>query len=600
LVGATYSHRTKYKSRVDFGKNEPPKVFFRARPFLPGEYFKTTCRKDAFLIVYYQHRHRWRRNNSFQGPYRQDEPRGSKKPQEQPQIPISSITKRKLNVFQFGAQLKDRLVNETMAVTTLGPTNSDDKENSMVGTKYGTPSQKTKSGLKPSPQRDQTKSRKDIPRTPAGRLAMPDLIGMVDAQRVEMESSPGERIMWDLTKSVIHTSTTPITMGRVKKRARSSSPTSSPARTSAHFAGSRGMFDLQRLSQTLKTPQIDPGYELWDRYALKTDKTTPQRPQNPALAHIMDTPSPKSSKAGLSGKGEGNLRKSIGRSNSCGTEWPTKRRRVAEYEGMSENDIFSETLNTGPSKFSLVNSLLEKVQEGYNSTSCTGTLAESSSSSPIPNGKEFHEELSSPLGQKVPEIANTNVEENPLPAYRPDINEPMAQPNLPQPKPSLSDYGDFDEEVFDEGIMGTAETNQGLFSAHHIETSQSILPNVSEKRLLRNCGDVTKHSNTSPLTSDEDEFDDMDEDLCAADLEDLVARYDMGPPETAASSEPAAMEAVVKGQGTNTAVQRDSVESDDEYGNDLDDFDYEEAEASFTEHLQQSASALPPVCSKFS
>jgi hypothetical protein len=316
----------------------------------------------------------------------------------------------------------------------------------------------------------------------------------------------------------------------------------------------------------------------------------------------MDTSSPQSSKGGSSAKGEGNLRKSLGRSNSCGTEWPTKKKRVAELEELSGNDIFSEAFNAGPSKLSLVNALLEKVQEGYSSAYGLRASAEPSSSSPIPHRKEFKEEWSSPLRQKVPEMENFQVEQStPLNCHQGTSKLMAQESDTFKPKPCLSDYGDFDEEVFNESIVETTETKLELTSTLLQGEYQHILPKVPEKSVSAEFDEATKHVPTHPLKNEDDEFDDMDEDLYAADLEDLVARYDTGPLKAATSSRPATVEVGVKDHGHNTVVQRDPVdESDDEYGNDFDEFDFEEAEATFANHLQQSASSLPSVRTRFS
>jgi hypothetical protein len=477
---------------------------------------------------------------------------------------------------------------------TFGDTNSDNKENSVVGTCYGTPLRRTNTGLKQSPQYDdQANFRKDIPRTPAGRLAVPDLIGLMDSRRVEMEGSPGERLMWDLTKVAIHGSASlHSTSRRVKKRARSSSPTSSPARTPICVSNEGRVFDLNRPSQTLKTSQVDPGYELWDRYTLKTDKSTPKERQNPSLAHIMNTSSPQSSRAGFSVKGKGSKRRWIGRSNSCGTEWPTKRRRVTDSEGHFGNNISSETLSTGPSRISLVNALLEKVPEAYNSTSCPN---EPLGSSPSPRRKELGEEQSSRL-QKLSGISKSQAEQNPPLSSCPDISEPMIQePILLGSESSPSDYGDFDDEALDYSIMEPTETIP-VFSAA-LEIKQNNLFSEPGDHGSEKFDEVTEHTHMHSLKNEENEFDDLDEDFSAADLEDLEAKYDTRPLDAVA---PEVVEVGAEDQGNHVGVQQEYVNSDDEYGNDFDDLDYEEAEAPFTQYFQQSNCSLPSVRSTLS
>jgi hypothetical protein len=97
-----------------------------------------------------------------------------------------------------------------------------------------------------------------------------------------------------------------------------------------------------------------------------------------------------------------------------------------------------------------------------------------------------------------------------------------------------------------------------------------------------------------------DEFGGLDEEVCADDLESVVARYDLGLPiEDAASS--GSVE-VGKGVDTQSSVQARSCEadSDDEFGDGFSDLDFEAAEAAATQSLQHSASNSATVGVKIS
>ena len=208
---------------------------------------------------------------------------------------------------------------------------SNDKENAEVGS--ARPRAAVQEGGTRSAQSKLPEPvKKDIPSTPAGRLALTDLIGMGDVKRAVQDISPEDRIEWDVMGSNPGKT-------RARKRARSSSPLASPPGQLAAFISSRA--------------QVDPGSEIWGRYSLIGSNVPTPQASVPALAHIMHTSSPQPSKDNTtprSGRG-------IRRTNSCGNQFP-KRRRV----GANENDdVFTESVNIGPSKLSV---LLERVQEG--------------------------------------------------------------------------------------------------------------------------------------------------------------------------------------------------------------------------------------------
>ncbi|KAH9208381.1 hypothetical protein DL95DRAFT_395323, partial [Leptodontidium sp. 2 PMI_412] len=241
-------------------------------------------------------RGQWNRNKSFQGP--QSTTSEAKPLQEKPPIPISTATKNKLSVFQFGGHAKK---DGTKPVISL--ISDDEKENE--GAKGRKPAAAKAQNGEPKSSQEQpalpTSARKPVPSTPAGRLALPDLIGMGDVRRPVQSVSPEERIEWD-QKEKGSGSGAFGGIRRARKRARSSSPTgSSPARA-LH-------------------PQVDPGSELWGRYSFSgSNAPTPQGLPVPALAHLMQTSSPQPTKEGVAPRSGSGLR----RANSCGNQFPKR------------------------------------------------------------------------------------------------------------------------------------------------------------------------------------------------------------------------------------------------------------------------------------
>lgn len=224
-------------------------------------------------------------------------------------------------------------VNEQDAVDDNGQTIMEKRDITELGGQSFAEGRKNTSEAFESIHSDHIRS--DFPSTPAARLALPDLIGMEDVRRVVQDISPEDRIEWDR-----HSSASSFGLRRAKKRARSSSPISSPA------------------VQTYLNPQINPSSELWGRYSLSgSNAPTPQETTVPALAHIMQTSSPRPSKDGTTPRSVAGFR----RTTSCGSQFP-KRRRVT---GLEDDDIFSECATIGPSKLSV---LIERVQEGFAQT----------------------------------------------------------------------------------------------------------------------------------------------------------------------------------------------------------------------------------------
>ena len=146
-------------------------------------------------------------------------------------------------------------------------------------------------------------------------------------------------------------------------------------------------------------------------------------------------------------------------------------------------------------------------------------------------------------------------------------------------------------------MVNSISTSLGLLE----EGTQSQTLPWDELHVGRSADMETTCNPPSQKNEDED-FDDMDEDTCAEDLEFMVARYDSG-----LSVEDAMSSGSVKGAkgfktGASELVTQTKVsgaESEDEFGDNFSYTDFEAAEAAATQSLQHSANSQVPVRIKF-
>ncbi|KAL2133720.1 hypothetical protein VTI74DRAFT_1846 [Chaetomium olivicolor] len=371
--------------------------------------------------------------------------------------------------------------------------------------------------------------------TPAGRASWRDLLRKSEAPREDENQSPSERILWrndlDANQPV---AMSPLLARRGRKRARSSSPVSSPA--SKHVTPT---VDVKKLAQVLKTPRADPALELWDRFSVPGTNTSPSGLTNPLLAQLMVSSSPRPK----DGSGLGNerpLRKAI----SCGAHWP-KRRKVERAN--SDIDDASAGEPHPDSKLSMVSALLRTVN---------GETKKSTSTHPNPR---------SPKMQSLERKSPGQARHSPRPQAG---SSPLAKKSTgnrggeivaksPGNKAS-SDYGDddFDDETLlelDASILGQGDDSTLVVSPQ--DSNQQIGP-------VQKVGD--------------DEFGDLDDDFFDG-AEDLVAEV-----EAKHMSQHA-----LQGQRHDSAAN--VLEGDDDEFGDLGDIDFDAVELAAT----QAAASRP-------
>ncbi|KAF4984901.1 hypothetical protein FDECE_16992 [Fusarium decemcellulare] len=335
-------------------------------------------------------------------------------PKPRPLQPVSDVTKNKLNKFQYQPR----------------PNDSVDTEN----------------GPTASPGR----AKDDSAVTPATRLTWRDLLEPTSGTEDETNTSPSDRLLWDNRQDNLYLSAlSPMMSRKGRKRARSSSPVSSPAPEKANPPS----VNVKKLAQALKSPHADPTLELWDRYSLNPETNNPLGLANPALAQLMVSSSPRPTKPTT----EANLRRAI----SCGLNWP-KRRRVER--STSGSRLSGEREEIEASKSSLVTALLDTVTSSINGNDeARDPLMES----PSPKKRRICATSSGSPRRLKPQVP--------------------AQPQVQEP--ASSDYGDDDFDGFDDDTMMQLEASINATQLENVQPTDQ------------------KESKTV------DEFDDLDDDI---------------------------------------------------------------------------------------
>ncbi|KFY38772.1 hypothetical protein V495_06389 [Pseudogymnoascus sp. VKM F-4514 (FW-929)] len=539
-----------------------------------------------------QRRPQWQRNKTFHAPQNRYDANPSEQPRAKPPIPISSATKSKLEVFQCNAQSTNRRRSSVdMSGAEANPlVLEEDKENA--------PLEGSEQGVSKLCRSDFAKPSIETPATPSSKLALPELIGMMDVGSMAQLQlkTPDDRVTWDHGINATNDNgPTYVAPRRGRKRPRSSSPMSSPGNVSALFSANPEAGDLQQ-------PGAGPGSDLWSGYAIGADKLTPRGPQNPLFAHLMgNSSSPQSANLKHSASREGTFKRSI----SCGTQFP-KRRKVGVFEDHTAPDVFMGPMKSALSKPSRVSELLDGIKVAAVSPDKSSLASGPSSSSPIPRSKAWSERKemhqASPLGAKDRYVTgNTSTVAGEAPRLQLVPEEKDETIVSQKSDTTSSDYGDFDADQFDESFLEVLESNQTS-----IQTSQSpatsmhpeIRPiNTQDSPAAATKPNVMRVANDDD--DDDDEFADSDEEMFAADFEEICSKYDTLPACAETNNQSASIQgALPEEKSPTTKAVADIADSDDEYGDDLDDTDFAVAEASATQALQNSASCFSNLSQK--
>lgn len=446
----------------------------------------------------------------------------------------------KLRAFQFQPR-KETLIGDIDTLGSAGaakqnsPTNQDGEGTTRL---QATP-------INPSlSQKSTEKDLRECPQTPIGRLPLAELIaGGNEIHHPQVDLPPVERVLWNHSQQSCDRDDSQgrRTMKRGKKRAHSSSPMSSQNEPRGGLVEESSKLDM--LQGSLKTPQADPVNDLWSRYSLATDKPSPTRHAETTLASLHSS-SPQTPTSRWQGKESGKLR----RSYSCNIEWPTsatKRRKVQYSSSNQESEVGNVTYKHGPeangrSKMARVSLLVEQIQRrlARSSTQDDENTVDPSSSLPCLERTSFSTSavVSSPQAAQVdgPETGNflgystapTVIQSHrhlPTNKRKTDTIE-HRQGDLSPVFVHNDECGEDDEGGADSlasDLLRTADyvEKYGMAVASSGRTPQS--PNRYEP-------------STSPCSPKDsspglDDFDDDDSETFAADLEDIVAKYDANP-----------------------------------------------------------------------
>ncbi|KAI1498954.1 hypothetical protein F5X99DRAFT_391621 [Biscogniauxia marginata] len=507
----------------------------------------------------FRNRHRWQKSKSHSAVGHSSAVTNTN---TRPLEPVSAITKNKLNTFNF-RPTSDHSQGKTLATSNGEPQRAEQpSDENPVKTRQSVERDAEELASLVAPKNNTT--------TPVSRLAWQDLVNMSEVQEEEEDASPSDRLGWDTRDHPTYKLSPVMSRKRGKKRARSSSPTSSPAAISK---SNTPAINVKRLSEALKSPHADPALELWDRFSLSgSTSTTSLGAKNPALAQIMVSSSPQPSRVIGGAPSEGGLRRAI----SCGANWP-KRRRVERTEaGVAMGAIIDESPSRN-SKSSMVNALLQSVTGEINKSKAVQVRHEGLRS-PSPRKKRqgpAEETFGSPIRRRSP----TNP---PPPLFAGGPTEKMERSKSVSQMgtDNSSDYGD---EDFDDDALMELDAKFGS-----TQQEPSILPHPPDTGQPADQVPGPESNESNLIDEFADEFADLDDDVFAA-AEDLVLQIDSAHAPQHKSDGPAPPTVVnepVSGAGTQDLAE-------DIYGDDFDDdFDFEAAEIAATQSVKQAKGSI--------
>ena len=433
-------------------------------------------------------------------------------PKSRPLLPISDATKNKLNKFQYQPR-HDGEVNPQPAAGCHGP---GQDENTDVFVKENT----TKSTA-----------------TPVTRLSWQDLMEPGVPAEDETQISPNDRLMWNNKQDSLHISAlSPMMSRRGKKRARSSSPVSSPS-----DKPTTPVVNVEKLTKALRSPHADPTLALWDRYSLNHagDPGAPSEIMNPALAHLIASSSPKPLKPSKTAEGRSNLRRAL-----SGGLNGSKKRKIEKSKSGSQTSGEQKDLEAA-SKSSLVTALLDTVTSSIQDRSPDGATP--------PRGR--HSQSPTKSGQHASKIDSVSQDQR-----------------VVTPDSISSDYGD---EDFDEDTFMQLEAALDTHPATAVIGANSTLS-------ASKCSEPAKHP---PTTTDE--FDYLHDDVFD-EAESFGPRATSNAQTGAIPSNPAT-------NGAESCIYID--DGDDEFGDDLiGDVELEAMELAATQAEKENRHASTNVC----
>ncbi|GFP57963.1 DNA replication ATP-dependent helicase/nuclease DNA2 [Trichoderma asperellum] len=387
--------------------------------------------------------------------------------------------------------------------------------------------------------------------TPVTRLDWSDLLEPCSQIPEEDTTiSPNDKLLWNNKQDPNAFATiSPMMPRKGRKRARSSSPISSPSADRI----ATPTVNVKKLAKALKSPHPDPTLELWDRYSLNGQggQSPASGAANPILAQLMVSSSPRPSKNQAALVDQENLR----RAASCGFQWP-KRRRMEKSKSGSQVSASQRELEAA-SKSSLVTALLDSV---------TSSMQNQSQEDDTETG-----------GMDSPSLKKRQI------APPQNNNSPSRKPKGRLPSPIVSDYGD-DDDLDDEFLMleETMLASQATQATQASQTTESVAPaGHGTERAVKQEG---KKMDKKPALNEFDDFDDDDFD----EADDLLASLELKTPASGKRTTSRTVKTPLK----NKTPQK-LADLEDEFGDDAfdGDVDFEAVEFAATQAAQQQDTA---------
>lgn len=386
----------------------------------------------------------WQRHNTYNGPrfdQPKDENRKPKAPIPQLAVEASSAAKRKLNSFSFSAETETK-PSGSKARSMSNPINLDEEEQVQVA---DTPLTKITSRLQELSQDELSKKSKG-PGTPSGRLALPDLLNMADVDSPSriLAKTPDDRVSWNHDPAAYSSSGFSYgeTRGTKRRRAKSSSPMSSPAR-STHLEVDTPELPIGKLG--LDTPQLGPGLDLWSNYGM-SGAPSASGIANPLMAQLTaGTPSPRDSARKLG----------LARSVSMGDQVMKKRRTGTVRSGYG---LFEDIAKGSVTKHPRVGALLDGIKEKSLRSGGSGP----SSSSPV-GIRHKYDDVDVDVDMGSSPLAPRTMGPPPKAVSAPEALTKMLPPVVEEVEPAAvklpsspeTDYGDdeYDDAMFHEASL---------------------------------------------------------------------------------------------------------------------------------------------------
>ena len=485
----------------------------------------------------------------------------------------------------------------------------------------------------PLSQRSENKDLRDCPQTPLGRLPLSELLASAeDVSRQHLNLTPIERVLWD--NSPVDPSVGPAAT-RKRRRAHSLSPASSSQNET-----SKPAVDLHTLQKALKTPKADPADDLWSRYSLNTELVDRKSPTAPGYPCLVQSSSPQTPATHLQ-RETGSLRRAL----SC-IEWPTsvaKRRKLYHTSSQGNSARDGGTIESvEKSKLSRVSLLVEKVHDGLSkpiTLSHDDTSSEPTVSSPAGIGNK------SPSSKPELDLRQSQLA---IDGVVNVLSQTAVGPGGSTPQQLVFTANEiarverddcssnFGGEDLDLGMLETSDTKNDAMisnvtarSATHDKQNgdalvsaavRGVMPNrePGDSQNLRPAGSFQSDnfsdisfpsrvcsSSIGDATQEFDEFDEDEDEVSAADIENMFAKYDSQLPQSHTKAEQSGGTKEAKTEidkigvsippktktatsiGTTVKVEVPSEDDSDEFGGDS-DFEQIAVECEATQKQQVS------------